>query len=140
MAMDLGSPSMGALQHLMSIKLTTTNYVLWKNQMEPLINYFELSSFIDLEAKVPKMMIKSEDDKESVINPSYNTWKKKDQLLKSWILSSLSSKVLPQTFRLSTSAEGRHMELQLRQGSPSSTSNFKASIGMTCWRHHICNK
>lgn len=39
------------------------------------------------------------------VNPSFLTWFIKDQLLKSWILSSLSLEVIPQTLGLITSAK-----------------------------------
>lgn len=50
---DLSFPSMEALQHLLQVKLTPTNYLLWKNQLKPLINCFKLNVFIHLTIKPP---------------------------------------------------------------------------------------
>lgn len=95
--------------------------------MEPLINCFKLLSFIYLKAEVPEVMIKSEYGKESVINPSYNTCRKKDQLLKTWILSLLLLVVLPQTLGLSTLSKVWE-ELRVAYGAPNEARLTKLNI------------
>lgn len=90
------------LRHFLQVKLTSANYLLWKNQHKPLINCFELNTFIDSTIKPPlptyinKDMIKQS-------NPAYLIWYRKNQLLKSWILSSLYFECIPNSIGLQTS-------------------------------------
>lgn len=85
--MEFATSSMGALQHLLHVKLTPSNYLVWKNQLDPLINCFKLVKFIKPSLKAIDAAI-----------PKYVVWYRKDQLLKSWI----PEEVLPQTIGLLT--------------------------------------
>lgn len=60
---DLSTPLMGAFQHLLSVKLTPTNYILWQNQMEPLINCFDLKQLIDPATVAPAATFTASDGK-----------------------------------------------------------------------------
>lgn len=90
-----GIPSLGSIQHLLHIKLTTTNYLVWKTQFLPILNCFSLQSFIDPAVPSPTP---------SPSCPIYQAWWRQDQLLVSWILSSLSEEVLPSIIGLNTAA------------------------------------
>ncbi|CAL1377326.1 unnamed protein product [Linum trigynum] len=71
------------------VKLTPTNYLLWKLQLLPLLNSFNLSPFIDGSSPDPPRHLAI-----GVPNPVYAAWYKRDQLVLSWIVSSLTDVVL----------------------------------------------
>lgn len=66
MSINLGTPSMGALQHLLTVKLNPSNYIMWRNQMDPHNNCFDMKKFIDPVAVVPVATIMAKDRKESM--------------------------------------------------------------------------
>lgn len=115
---EFGKSSMGGLHHVLGIKLVPTNYLVWVNQFEPIINCYDLGSFIDPSAQTPPQSVT--DDKKSAPNLEYITWFKKDQMLRSWILSSLSEEVTIHTVGLKTSAAIWNA-LQTAYGAPTHT-------------------
>lgn len=81
---------------------------MWKNQLDQLINCFELQLLIDPSIKQPETTIICKDCKEGIEeipNLEFAIWWRKDQLLKNWLLSSLSVQVIPNTIGLSTLTE-----------------------------------
>jgi len=91
-----GTPSFGQIQHLLHIKLTPTNYIVWKMQFVPILNCFSLQALIDPAVPSPTP---------SPTCPIYQAWWRRDQLLVSWIISSLSEEVLPSIIGLNNAAE-----------------------------------
>lgn len=65
-----------------SIKLTPRNYLLWKTQFTPFLNYHNLSGFINGTTPVPSMTILDPANSDnSISNPVYSTWFQRDQLV-----------------------------------------------------------
>lgn len=95
---------MGGFHHVLSIKLVPTNYLEWTNQFESIINYYDLGDHIKPLFEHPSSVLPDE-NKLPVPNPAYISWFKKDQMLHSWILSSLSEEVTTYTIGLKTSVE-----------------------------------
>ncbi|WKA05617.1 hypothetical protein VitviT2T_023576 [Vitis vinifera] len=92
--------------HTFSVKLTPRNYLAWKTQFNPLLNYQNLTGFVDGSTVAPSKTIKDFSTPPTEIsNPEYETWYKKDQMFHSWILSSLSEEIFPYVIRLSSSYE-----------------------------------
>ena len=92
--------------HTFSVKLTPRNYLAWKTQFNPLLNYQNLTGFVDGSTIAPSKTIKdSSTPPTEISNPEYETWYKKDQMFHSWILSSLSEEIFPYVIRLSSSYE-----------------------------------
>ncbi|CAN1131586.1 Retrovirus-related Pol polyprotein from transposon RE1 [Linum perenne] len=83
-----------------SIKLTPTNYLLWKAQIQPLLHCHNLMGHVTGEAPAPSVTIAG-----AKPNPAYAVWFSKDQLVLSWITLSVSEAVLPQLIGLNTSYE-----------------------------------
>ena len=87
-----------------STKLTSHNYLAWKTQLLPLLNSQDLTNFIDGTTPAPPTTIPSPDNAANLIlNPAYQPWFKKDQLLLFWILSSLSEEVFPYVTNVTSS-------------------------------------
>ncbi|CAA0842912.1 Unknown protein [Striga hermonthica] len=89
------TPSFIQPQHqLISIKLTDSNYLLWKQQTHSAIIGYGLENFIDAEHEPPQKFITDENTSQLLLNPAYAAWLSQDQLLLSWLLSSLSENLL----------------------------------------------
>ena len=92
--------------HTFFVKLTSRNYLAWKTQFNPLLNYQNLTGFVDGSTVAPSKTIKDSSTLPAEIpNPKYETWYKKDQMLHSWILSSISEERFPYVIGLSSSYE-----------------------------------
>ncbi|KAF6171589.1 hypothetical protein GIB67_018113 [Kingdonia uniflora] len=100
-------PSLGSITHLLNVKLERSNYLVWRSQFLPILRVHDLEGFIDGSLSCPpEMFSPSSQGKEGDVlkaNPEYTTWMKRDQLLLSWIISSLSENVLAHAVSLSTS-------------------------------------
>ncbi|KAJ4722439.1 Retrovirus-related Pol polyprotein from transposon TNT 1-94 [Melia azedarach] len=79
------------------IKLTNANYLLWKTQVLPSIRANGLEAYIDGNKEAPRKMTVSIDQDSNVItieNPEYLVWERHDQMLMSWLLSSMTKGIL----------------------------------------------
>lgn len=88
---------------LISIKLNTTNYLLWRSQVVPLVRSLGIEHHL-LNDNPPNSKIV---DKEgtNTINPQYLTWLTNDGLLTSWLLGIISEKVLAMIEGLETTRQ-----------------------------------
>lgn len=80
--------------HALSIKLDEKNYLLWNQQVEAVIIAHKLHRFV-INPVIP-MKYASEYGRElDLVTDEYQRWIVQDQMLFSWILSSLSETILP---------------------------------------------
>ncbi|GAV59707.1 UBN2_3 domain-containing protein, partial [Cephalotus follicularis] len=91
------------IHHFLSIKLTSKNYLIWRSQFLPLLNGYDLMQFVDGSSSPPPRYLSSAPIGIPVLNPDFLAWYKQDQLLLSWILSSLTESVHAQVVGLTTS-------------------------------------
>ncbi|GKV27558.1 hypothetical protein SLEP1_g36720 [Rubroshorea leprosula] len=75
---------------LVSVKLSNTNFLLWKSQVFPLIRSAQLLHHLEKEA--PAMNLTEDGNKES--NPDYEIWLNNDGLLMSWLLGTMNEEAL----------------------------------------------
>ncbi|KAJ0490671.1 putative RNA-directed DNA polymerase [Helianthus annuus] len=80
------------LLHLITIKLSSTNYLLWKNQVHPVLSYLNLLSHIDGTSQSPPESVTS--DGKTSPNPEFITWKQKDQRVLLLLHSTLTEEVM----------------------------------------------
>ena len=73
---------MATILHVISIKLHSSNYLLWRNQMIPLLSYQKLMSHVDGSAASPSATIIA--DNKELPNPVYTTWLETDQQISSF--------------------------------------------------------
>ncbi|KAH0650606.1 hypothetical protein KY285_030696 [Solanum tuberosum] len=84
----LPSPS---LAHQLSLKLTSSNFLLWKTQFLPMVRGCGLGHHIDGSQVIPGQFLFDDQP-----NPNYHVWVRADQLVLSWIVASVSEGILPQ--------------------------------------------
>ncbi|XP_020099653.1 uncharacterized protein LOC109718063 [Ananas comosus] len=75
---------------LLSVKLSSSNFLLWKSQIYPLIRSAHLLHHIEEDAPT-KMILKGDKEEE---NPEYTIWINNDGLLTSWLLGTMAEEVL----------------------------------------------
>ncbi|KAJ0972283.1 hypothetical protein J5N97_020242 [Dioscorea zingiberensis] len=100
----LPTPSFG---HLINVKLTRENYLLWKAQFMPYLRSQQLLGYVDSSTACPAKIITetTESRATQVPNQGYQTWLQQDHMVLSALLSSLSEEVLSQVLFLSISHE-----------------------------------
>ncbi|GAV69817.1 UBN2_3 domain-containing protein [Cephalotus follicularis] len=99
------------IHHFLSIKLTSTNYLIWRSQFLPLLNGYDLMQFVDGSSSPPPRNLSSAPADTPVLNPDFLAWYKQDQLLLSWILSSLTESVHAQVVGEEIRAQSALMHL-----------------------------
>ncbi|GAY68044.1 hypothetical protein CUMW_261070, partial [Citrus unshiu] len=105
------------------IKLDRTNYTIWKQQILSSIRRNGLESYIDESKPCPERFLldrsgSGEACGEDRENPDFIAWKRQDQLLLSWIMSSMSLEILSLVVHL------KMLLSNLRKGSLSMTEYF----------------
>ncbi|RVW53564.1 Retrovirus-related Pol polyprotein from transposon RE2 [Vitis vinifera] len=86
-----------------SIKLTPTNYLSWKTQMEAILIGYDLQKFIDGSHPAPPTTITTNNVVST--NPAYQTWLRQDKLLFRALVGTLSSTLVPLITQSKTSYE-----------------------------------
>ncbi|ONI13044.1 hypothetical protein PRUPE_4G199600 [Prunus persica] len=104
--------------HFLSLKLTPTNFLLWKTQFEPILISYDLEGLIDGTDTAPSSTVGAGNTSQS--NPEFISWHKRDQMLRSWIIASLTEDVMPHIVGTSTSFQA-WKALTQAFGSPTNT-------------------
>ncbi|KAL1557466.1 hypothetical protein AAHA92_08040 [Salvia divinorum] len=91
--------------HPIAVKLTESNYLIWRQQIMSTIRAFDLEPFLFEEQDVPPRMIATKDTSRLKPNPDYLSWKRQDQLLALWLQSSLTESILSLMVGLTTSKQ-----------------------------------
>ncbi|CAA0831174.1 Unknown protein [Striga hermonthica] len=90
---------------LISIKLTDENHLIWRQQVLTTVRGFGLEGFLDGTSEAPTRFIPGEEEGILQVNPEFTTWQRQDQLLASWLLSSLSESILISVVGMSSSSQ-----------------------------------
>lgn len=77
---------------LISIKLTSNNYLIWKSQVLPLVRSLGLEHHVITDASFPSIV--NTDDGKKVPNPEFLQWQNNDGLLMTWLRGMMSEEVL----------------------------------------------
>jgi hypothetical protein len=92
--------------HSFFIKLNTKNYLAWKTQFIPILNYQNLHGILNGSNPQPSpTKASSSDPNMEEPNPEYEIWHKKDQMLLSWLFSSITEEIFPYVIGLTSSRE-----------------------------------
>ncbi|CAA0833005.1 Unknown protein, partial [Striga hermonthica] len=90
---------------LITVKLSDTNYLIWQQQVLAAVRGYGLMGYLDGSLSKPAEYMPGGSNVGAIPNPLFSTWVRQDQLLASWLLSSLSESVLISTVGLITSKE-----------------------------------
>ena len=96
---------------LITAKLTSSNYLLWKAQILPPLRIAGVTGYVDGTTPTPDRLLPPDDKGERAPNPEYATWLRQDQIILSYLLASLTDDVLQQVHLFDTSrAIWAHLE------------------------------
>lgn len=90
-----------------TLKLTDSNYLLWKTQVESLLSSQKLVGFVNGNTPPPATTIQVENGGVVTMtpNPAYEAWFCSNQLVRSWLFGTLSEEVLGSVHSVQTSRE-----------------------------------
>lgn len=77
-----------------STKLTCENFLTWRSQIEPILDGFDLSRFLDSAVSLPDKNITSACV--SFPNSGFQTWHRQDRFLQGWLRTTITKGVLAQ--------------------------------------------
>lgn len=122
--------SFDTMVHMITIKLSATNYLLWKSRLIPfLIVETSYISFVDGSLSQPTATIENS----SSTNPKFLEWKAKDQQILSLLLSSLSEVAMAVTVGLTTSRDvWLALERVFSNGSKTREIRLKVELTNSC--------
>jgi histone deacetylase 1/2 len=120
-----------------SEKLGEKNFHLWRQQVEPYINAHNLIDFVVC-TRIPPQFVDEEARRAGIVNPEFTVWRNRDQLLLSWLQSTLTGEILSRMigcvhayelwdrlfkyFHKQTRARARHLRVELRAHSLANSS------------------
>ena len=94
------------LPHLVTVKLTRDNYLLWKAQIVPYLKGQKVFGYVDGSISIPPQAIPaSSDGSVTIPNPDFLTWVQQDQMILSALISSLTESLIAQVVGYFTSRE-----------------------------------
>jgi len=96
--------SFNTMVHMITIKLSAINFLLWKSQLIPLLQCQGCIGFIDGSLQQPNETITTTNGT-STVNPEFLEWKLKDQRILSLLLSSLTEEAMAAAVGLATSRD-----------------------------------
>jgi hypothetical protein len=88
--------SFNTMAHMVTIKLSSTNFLLWRSQVVPLLQCQKLYGYVDGSTPMPSA---------ATDLAAHNIWKQFDQLVMSLLLSSLTEEALSITIDFTTSRD-----------------------------------
>ena len=96
--------SLSSVHHLITIKLTRDNYLLWKAQIVPYLKGQHLFGFIDGTQPPPPQFLplSTTESSQPRPNPDFLQCQSQDQLILSALISSLSENILAYVVKCST--------------------------------------
>uniref|UniRef100_A0A2N9HGH7 CCHC-type domain-containing protein n=1 Tax=Fagus sylvatica TaxID=28930 RepID=A0A2N9HGH7_FAGSY len=99
--------SLTQVHHLITIKLTQDNYLLWKAQIVPYLKGQHLFGFLDGTrlAPLPVLTTTADGAAQVIPNPEFQQWHLQDQMLLSALISSLSETILAHVVKCATARD-----------------------------------
>uniref|UniRef100_A0A2N9IFR0 Integrase catalytic domain-containing protein n=1 Tax=Fagus sylvatica TaxID=28930 RepID=A0A2N9IFR0_FAGSY len=83
------------MSNLMSVKLDSTNFIVWKHQLSSILKAYSMIDFVDGTIPSPnRFLTNAEGVLTTAVNPDFQLWNTRDQALLTLINSTLSPSVL----------------------------------------------
>ncbi|CAH9082491.1 unnamed protein product [Cuscuta epithymum] len=134
MAVPADSVPIATMVHMVTIKLSSTNFLLWKSQVFPMLTAFDLLGYVNGTISAPSPTITT--DSVERPNPAYTAWQTTDQKILGVLFSTLTEEsmvevvgcttsraawlALENTFAPASSSRANHLRdelMSLRRGS-----------------------
>lgn len=94
--LSISAPSpLGKYPLSIAEKLTDSNFLLWKQQVEPVVTSHRLQRFL-VDPEIPDKYLNDIDQALGQFSPAYLAWEQQDAYLLTWLQSTLSRDVLTQ--------------------------------------------
>ncbi|KAJ0647385.1 putative transcription factor interactor and regulator CCHC(Zn) family [Helianthus annuus] len=97
------TPTVTMVNFPSSLKLTSTNYLSWKTQLDAILQGLDLYKFVDGSHLAPKPTVNT--DGSTKPHADYNAWYRQDRLLFGAIVGSLSAEIVPLITNAKTSLD-----------------------------------
>uniref|UniRef100_A0A803PSI1 Retrovirus-related Pol polyprotein from transposon TNT 1-94-like beta-barrel domain-containing protein n=1 Tax=Cannabis sativa TaxID=3483 RepID=A0A803PSI1_CANSA len=94
--------------HKVSVKLDDNNFLLWRPQVLSAIRGHRLSEYISNSVQPPPKFLTNDDRLNGIVNPRFSEWEVQDQVLYSWLLSSMFDGILTRIVGAKTSTQVWH--------------------------------
>ncbi|CAN7132816.1 unnamed protein product [Brassica rapa subsp. narinosa] len=100
------APSLSITQ-CVTLKLSSTNYLLWKTQFESFLSSQSLLGFVDgsTPRPTPTVSVTNDGEVSEQANPEFASWMRKDQLVMAWLFGSLTEEALRSVYGLHSAQE-----------------------------------
>lgn len=104
---DAFTPALLSITQVVTLKLSDSNYLSWKLQFEQFLNSQLLLGFVTGTTPCPPatLTVRNGDQVTETNNPAYPKWVHTDQLIKAWLIGSLSEEALKSIYGVHTSQE-----------------------------------
>ncbi|KAF8392751.1 hypothetical protein HHK36_023100 [Tetracentron sinense] len=93
------------VSNYVSMKLSSSNFLLWKMQVMSLLESEDMLGFIDGEFPMPDRVLQLSENKEETPSPKFIAWKKSDRKVKAWVISTLLDEALRLVVGLETARD-----------------------------------
>ncbi|CAL9240698.1 unnamed protein product [Arabidopsis halleri] len=106
--MDLYNYPKLNISNCVTLKLTQKNYISWKSQFESFLSGQDLLGFVNGSSPAPAAMLQAPQVGGvalTVPNPDYSEWFRADQIVRAWLLGSLSEEILAEVTGTTTAKE-----------------------------------
>lgn len=101
------STSVLTITQAVTLKLKEGNYLLWKLQFEQFLSSQSLLGHVTgaTPRPLPTVSVRNDDVVTDEVNPEFNKWMQKDQLILAWLYGTLSEDALKTVYGLHTAQE-----------------------------------
>ncbi|CAF1744189.1 unnamed protein product, partial [Brassica napus] len=102
----ISTPSL-SISQCVTLKLSSSNYLLWKTQFESFLSNQSLLGYLDGSTPRPSPTLTTR-DRDAVTeesNPEFAKWVRRDQLVMSWLFGSLTEEALRSVYGLHSAQE-----------------------------------
>lgn len=104
---DVFTPALLSITQVVTLKLSDTNYLSWKLQFEQFLNSQLLLDYVNgtIPCPPPTIQVRNGDQVTETNNPDFLKWVHTYQLIKAWLIGSLSEDALKSIYGLQSSQE-----------------------------------
>lgn len=102
----LSAPTL-SISQCVTLKLSSTNYLLWKTQFESFLSSQSLLGYVNGSSPrpLPTVSVRRGEDVVEEANPEFVKWVKRDQLVMAWLFGSLTEDALRSVYGLQSAHE-----------------------------------